>query len=60
MNLFESIKSNLNESDFGLDFEKNIPHRMRFKHYDFVSTYDDYGREKGQSLYWVTQEPFDD
>ena len=60
MNLYEGIKSKLSESDFGIDFEKNIPHRMRFKHYDFVSTYDDYGREKGQSLYWVTQEPFDD
>lgn len=60
MNLFESIKSNLNESNFGLDFEKNIPHDMRFKHYDFVSVTDDFGREKGESLYWVTQEPFDD
>lgn len=60
MNLFESINNNLKESDFALDFEKNIPHRMRFKHYEFVPVTDSYGRDKGQSLYWITQEPFDD
>ena len=55
MNLFESIKSNLNESDFALDFEKNIPHCMRFKTWDII---DDPDRPK-RYLYWVTQEPFD-
>lgn len=60
MNLFESINNNLKESDFALDFEKNIPHHMRFKHYEFVPVTDSYGRDKGQSLYWITQEPFDD
>lgn len=50
----------LTESDFALDFEKNIPHHMRFKYHDSIPVNDSYGREKGRSLYWVTQEPFDD
>lgn len=33
----------------GVEFEKNIPHNMRFKQYDVVNTFD---------LYWITQAPF--
>ena len=32
----------------GVEFEKNIPHEMRFKEYDTMDN----------ELYWVTQEPF--
>lgn len=48
----EVNESNLKESDgfSGTSFEKNIPHGMRFKEYDFV--------DNGETLYWVTQEPF--
>lgn len=57
MNLFESIKSNLNEATnilggvyFDADeFEQEIPHNMRWKHKEELD--DDY-------IYWVTQEPF--
>ena len=33
----------------GVEFEKNVPHEMRFKEYNFVNIND---------LYWVTQQPF--
>ena len=42
----------LKESDgpfSGVEFEKNVPHEMRFKEYNFVNIND---------LYWVTQQPF--
>lgn len=39
------------ESKFsGVEFEKNIPHEMRFKEYDTINN--------DKDLYWVTQEPF--
>ena len=44
--------ADLKESDgpfSGVEFEKNIPHEMRFKEYNFVNIND---------LYWVTQQPF--
>lgn len=46
-------ESSLKEDDeifSGVSFEKNVPHGMRFKEYDFV--------DNGETLYWVTQEPF--
>ena len=44
--------ADLKESDgpfSGVEFEKNVPHEMRFKEYNFVNIND---------LYWVTQQPF--
>lgn len=51
VNIIEENKSNLKETSYfdSMDFEQNIPHKMRFKEYDVV----DYN-----NLYWVTQEPF--
>lgn len=44
-------ENSLNETSYfdSMDFEQEIPRRMRFKEYDVVN-YND--------LYWVTQEPF--
>ena len=46
--LDENLKES-NEPFSGVEFEKNVPHEMRFKEYDIVNTND---------LYWVTQQPF--
>ena len=45
--------SNLNENTIfsGVEFEKSIPHNMRFKDYEIL--------ENPYDLFWVTQEPFD-
>ena len=52
-NRYEMKESaDLKESDgpfSGVEFEKNVPHEMRFKEYNFVNIND---------LYWVTQQPF--
>ena len=45
--------SNLNENNIfsGVEFEKSIPHNMRFKDYEVL--------ENPKDLFWVTQAPFD-
>lgn len=45
--------SNLNENNLfsGVEFEKSIPHNMRFKDYEVL--------ENPYDLFWVTQAPFD-
>lgn len=53
--LFEAVDryfdNALLESYFdGAEFEKILPHEMRFKDYDFINN--------ENALYWVTQEPF--
>ena len=40
----------------GIEFEKNIPHKMRFKEYDVLNLSDEDSRNR--ALYWVTQEVF--
>ena len=40
--------------DFGVEFEKFIPHNMRYKEYDFIKEGDK------NVLYWITQETFSD
>lgn len=50
----ESLNEALNRYTFGQDFEKYIPHNMRYKEYDFI-------KDNGQDiLYWITQDTFDD
>lgn len=48
---YELTEGYLDDFDY-LDFESSIPHNMRFKEVDVV--------DKGRTLYWITQEPFDE
>lgn len=40
----------------GVEFEKNLPHEMRFKEYDVLE--DEYADGYNKALYWVTQQFF--
>lgn len=56
MNVYEAIKGNLKDIKFdGVEFEKNLPHNMRFKEYH---THENDNTVPEGTLYWVTQEAF--